>query len=199
MARHFVAALVLAHGTVALLDGKINNHAVANVVAAAATTTNPGLLACVTADAITSACFGAASLNPELPIESVADCLCCYSGVELDGLYSGCASYIYYTESTATAAYSVVTSLYDICSMAGTCNAVGGGGATPPPPPPPPQPDPTTPKTAPPVTQPTPTAPGPEITAPADCASLVYVYNSCSEAIPSFTEAPVSEVADCFW
>lgn len=196
MARHFMTALALAHGTVALLDGKINNKAVANVVAAAATTTNPGLQACVTADAITSACFGAVSLNPSIPIASVQDCLCCYSGVELDGLYLGCASYIYNTESTATDAFSVVTSLYDICSLAGTCNAIGGG-STPTPPPPPPNP--TTPKTAPPVNEPTPTAPGPAATAPALCTSLAVVYSACSQAIPGFTSAPVSEIANCFW
>lgn len=190
MSRHFMAALALAHGTVALLDGKINNHAAANVVAAAATATNPGLLACVTADAITNACFDSASLNPAMPIASMEDCLCCYSGVELDGLYFNCASYIYNTASTATDFFSAVTSLYDICSVAGTCNALGGGGPTR---------DPTTPRTTPPVTKPTPSASGPEITAPAVCQSLALVYNECSQAIPGFISAPVSEVANCFW
>ena len=194
MARHIIAALALAHRTVALLDGKFHNHAVANVVAAAATTTNPGLLACVTADAITDACFDAASLNPTMPIASLEACLCCYSGVELDDLYFGCASYIYNTVSTATDAFSAITSLYDICSVAGTCNAVGGGGPTPPPPPPV---APTTPRTAPPV-EPTPTAPGPEIT-PAACTSLASVYSICYQEMSGFTSAPVGEVADCFW
>lgn len=195
-----IAALAINHlrpSTANILGGTINNHAVARVIAAA-TTTDKGLLACATADAITSSCYLAGSLDLTVPVETMQQCLCCYSSIELDPIYLSCASYIAYSQPTATGAFSVATSLYDICDLSGSCPVIGaggggggGGGGTLPP-------DPTSP--TPPAAQPQPTAPpGAEITAPALCTSLAVVWQACSKAIPGFTTAPVSKLADCFW
>ncbi|KAM7198570.1 hypothetical protein V8F20_006100 [Naviculisporaceae sp. PSN 640] len=184
-----------------LLGGKINNHAVATVIAAA-TTTDEGLLACATADAITSSCYFAGSFDLTVPIQTIQQCLCCYSSIELDEIYLSCASYIAYSEPTATEAFSIATSLYDICDLSGSCPVIGaggggGGGGTLPPDPT--SPDPITPTPTPPAPEPQPTVPpAPEITAPALCTSLASVWQACSKAIPGFSTAPVSELVDCF-
>ncbi|KAK3312418.1 hypothetical protein B0H66DRAFT_538706 [Apodospora peruviana] len=197
-----ISALTLAHTAAALLDGHIDVNVVANVLAQA-TTTNEGLLACATADAILNSCYSAGSLEPTLPTATIANCLCCYQDVELDVVYLACASYVYYTEPTAVDAFSTASSLYEICDAAGTCRAPGGAAQpTPPPAPPPPPPpeDPTT--TIPPVVE-TPPAPPPDTTpglvsVPPVCNSLVDFYNGCSSAIPGFSTAPVGELASCF-
>ncbi|KAK4214416.1 hypothetical protein QBC37DRAFT_155432 [Rhypophila decipiens] len=206
--RYLTAALALAvqsyirTGAASLLSGRINNHAVANVIAAA-TTTDAGLMACATADAITSSCYVAGSFDLDVPVETIQQCLCCYSSVELDEIYLSCASYIAYSEPGLTEAFSIATSLYDICDLTGTCPVIDLGDPAPPPP------DPTTPTTTPPSpppppetpppAEPTPTAPPPpEVTGPVVCTSLAIVFQACSSAIPGFASAPVSELADCF-
>jgi len=103
MARLTLAAILLAHGALANLDiPPINNLA---IVIAAATTTDPGLLACVTAEAILDACFAQPGFT-DAPDASQASCLCCYSGTYLEPAYSSCASYISVSAPSDTSDYS---------------------------------------------------------------------------------------------
>lgn len=199
MARQlFAAALALAHCATALLDGyvektvvehvvlagKLNAGVVGNVLAEASTT-DPGLLACATADVILSSCIAKGVLETTAPTASAKACLCCYQDYELVEEYSSCASYIYNSFRTQTEAFSTVSQLYEICDAVGTCGA-----------PAPPTRAPTQSVPSAPATTRGQTTQAPK--APVGCTSFINIYTSCSDEIPNFTKASDESLVECF-
>ncbi|KAK3939848.1 hypothetical protein QBC46DRAFT_139199 [Diplogelasinospora grovesii] len=204
MGRQFLSALLLAQGASAFLDRLVNINAVnvhvIELVVAAASTTDPGLLACDTAGYIVSSCSAAGSLASTVPTASLEACLCCYKGAELAFEYSSCASYIANSVPKSTDAFTLASGVYSICAGAGTqlCDAAGGGGGGG-------GGGGSTPKTSA-VSSATRVASSTKqqaqttaaAAAPAGCTSLINVYSSCSENVPNFTAQPASKLASCF-
>ena len=80
------------------------------LVVAAATTTDPGLMACATAEALADYCYSAGWLDATVPLQTEAACLCCYQGSYVANDFYSCASYIAASARTATAAYTSMCS-----------------------------------------------------------------------------------------
>ena len=106
MNNKLVAALFLAQRAVMAVD--IPANALGNIVAAA-TTTDPGLLACATAFDVISYCASAIPDFTAAPEATQAACLCCYSTTELDPVYSSCANYIEDNYPGSSTEYSCMT------------------------------------------------------------------------------------------
>ena len=103
MSRTLVAAALLAQGALANL-GIPQTNQLANIVAAA-TTTDPGLLACATAEAVISVCFDIPNFT-NAPEATIASCLCCLQNTYLASEYGSCASYIKTSASKFSTEYS---------------------------------------------------------------------------------------------
>jgi hypothetical protein len=112
MARRFLAALALARGATALLEGfvdvlvqvevRVPADLVAGVMQAAG---SDGYEACETADRAISYCYNAGFLDPTVPADLGNFCLCCDGATALSTAYSSCASYALNEAPDATSAY----------------------------------------------------------------------------------------------
>ncbi len=105
MARKFLPALFLAAHGAAALEANLHPQALAAVLAAA-TTTNPGLLACATAEGLIDGCYSAGIITSTVPFQTQAACLCCYQGTYVAPQYLSCESYIAASMRTETDAYT---------------------------------------------------------------------------------------------
>lgn len=95
--------VLLVQGVCADFEIPVKNNALAKVVALA-TTTNPGLLACATAEVLLEGCYSA--LPTTAPALQQAECFCCLSGDFVATIYSSCASYITASARAYTDEYS---------------------------------------------------------------------------------------------
>lgn len=116
MARRLIAALALAHGASAFLEGFVDVlvrvdevrspvNVAAGVLEAAGRGDDPGYEACVDADQIVQVCYDAGALDSSTPVEEGDRCLCCDRSSNIGEVYSSCASYAI-NEVSATSAYS---------------------------------------------------------------------------------------------
>ena len=111
MARRLLAALALAHGATALLDGfvdvlvEVNEVQVAPDIFAgimqAAAGSDDGYDACVTADAILSSCYDEAYSAPTPPADGGNRCVCCDGTTGNSAVFASCASYALTSATTA--------------------------------------------------------------------------------------------------
>jgi hypothetical protein len=103
MARRFLAALALAHGAAALLEGfvdvlvEVNEVRVvpdvfAGIMQAAAGSDN-GYDACVAANDILTSCYNDALSAPTMPADGGNSCACCDDTTAISAVYASCASY----------------------------------------------------------------------------------------------------------
>src|ERR1700761_3045833 len=84
-----IAQVAAVHAQVAYRQPRVPTAAVLE----AATAVDPGLQACVTAEAVISDCLSIPAFT-NAPLLSQAECLCCLSSTYLANQYSSCASYI---------------------------------------------------------------------------------------------------------
>lgn len=181
-----VAALFLAHRAVVALDIPSNTIAVptkaavadnrlANIIAAAVAT-DSGSDACSTAIDALNNCIAITSFD-SLPEATQAACLCCDSGsgLELDGIYSNCASYIEDNFPRSTDEYSLNSAAATYCAVAGPTCPNGGGLAT---------------GTA------TATSGGDDAV-PAACTNAISIASSCADELPGIATMRDSDIASC--
>ncbi|KAH8900062.1 hypothetical protein GQ53DRAFT_207924 [Thozetella sp. PMI_491] len=182
---HLSTLLLAVHGAAAL-DAALRPQALA-VVVAAATTTDPGLLACATVEAFVDGCYSAGYLDSTVPSATEAACLCCSKGTNIATAYSSCQSYVAASAKTATDAYSLASLGYNICSKAGNvCGAVATPTAT--------ATGATTKVTTDAATSVT-SAVGAQ--GAAACSSLIGIVTSCSSAVPGWSTLAASSMASC--
>ncbi|KAJ9132538.1 hypothetical protein NKR23_g11191 [Pleurostoma richardsiae] len=200
MARSLAAILLLAaQGAVATLPIPTPNALAA--VVAAATETDDGLLACVTAEALEAYCFDAYPDFTDLPAVTQAACLCCYSASNVADTYGSCADYI--SESSMrqySTEYTVQSAVQEFCFSQG--NVCGGAlptatatatstsefvpaSTT------------TTTSRARATTSATTSASGSDDVEPEACTSAAYIVASCSQSVDDFTDLPARSQASC--
>jgi hypothetical protein len=116
MARRFLAALALARGASALLDGfvdvlvnvehRLPADAFAGVVHAAGSSDDDGYDACVVANDVLESCYDAGYMEPTAAVDDADRCLCCAGTTPISKVYSSCASYALNEVPGATADYT---------------------------------------------------------------------------------------------
>jgi len=205
-----VAALFLAHRAVVALDIPSNTIAVptkaavadnrlANIIGAAVAT-DTGADACSTAIDALNNCIAITSFD-SLPEATQAACLCCDSGsgLELDGVYSNCASYIEDNFPRSTDEYSrmplirvppavdcelplltlavVNSAAATYCAVADPTCPNGGGLAT---------------------GRATATSGGDDAV-PAACTSAISIASYCADELPGIATMRDADIASCVW
>ncbi|KAJ4294892.1 hypothetical protein N0V88_005131 [Collariella sp. IMI 366227] len=187
MARRLLAALALAHGAAALLDGfvdvlvnvdvRIPKDIVAQAMGAA--TEDEAYNACSSIDSRLYDCYESGWLEPTAPAASVRNCLCCAGTAAIAESYSVCSSYI----ANSVGGDDASTAVKSISIIGAQCAAVGASSCA-----------------ANTQVQPAPTTTksptGVRNSVPTACSSMLTIYNSCDKIL-NFQTARARDAASC--
>jgi hypothetical protein len=129
MARRFLAALALAQGASALLDGfvdvlvnvehRVPADAFAGVMNAAGGSDDDGYDACVVANDVLESCYAEGYMEPTAAVDDADRCLCCAGPTPISKVYSSCASYASNEVPGATADYTGTPSPRSVSAVVG--------------------------------------------------------------------------------